>query len=39
MSVFPACSAMLSAGWFNLPQRLGDKIARLIGAAPGEVVA
>ena len=28
-----------SAGWFNLPQRLGDKIARLIGAAPGEVVA
>ena len=28
-----------SAGWFDLPQRLGDKIARLIGAAPGEVVA
>ena len=28
-----------SAGWFELPQRLGDKIARLIGAAPGEVVA
>ncbi|MEO8121050.1 MAG: kynureninase [Rhodoferax sp.] len=28
-----------SAGWFNLPQRLGDKIATLIGAAPGEVVA
>ena len=28
-----------SAGWFNLPQRLGDKIARLIGAGPGEVVA
>ena len=27
-----------SAGWFELPQRLGDKIARLIGAAPGEVV-
>ena len=28
-----------SAGWFDLPQRLGDKIARLIGAAPGTVVA
>jgi kynureninase len=28
-----------SAGWFSLPQRLGDKIATLIGAAPGEVVA
>jgi kynureninase len=28
-----------SAGWFDLPQRLGDKIAPLIGAAPGEVVA
>ena len=28
-----------SAGWVDLPQRLGDKIARLIGAAPGEVVA
>lgn len=28
-----------SAGWFELPQRLGDKIAQLIGAAPGEVVA
>ncbi len=28
-----------SAGWFNLPQRLGDKIALLIGAGPGEVVA
>jgi kynureninase len=27
------------AGWFNLPQRLGDKIAALIGAKPGEVVA
>ena len=26
------------AGWFDLPQRLGDKVARLIGAAPGEVV-
>ena len=28
-----------SAGWFTLPQRVGDKIARLIGAHPGEVVA
>jgi kynureninase len=28
-----------SAGWFDMPQRLGNKIARLIGAAPGEVVA
>ena len=28
-----------SAGWFGLPQRLGNKIAQLIGAAPGEVVA
>lgn len=27
-----------SAGWFDLPQRLGDKVARLIGASPGEVV-
>ena len=28
-----------SAGWFDLPQRTGNKIATLIGAAPGEVVA
>ncbi len=28
-----------SAGWFDLPQRLGDQIARLVGARPGEVVA
>jgi kynureninase len=28
-----------TAGWFSLPQRLGDKIARLVGAQPGEVVA
>ena len=28
-----------SAGWFDLPQRLGNKIAQLIGASPGEVVA
>ena len=32
-------SSWNSAGWFDLPQRLGDKIARLIGAGPGEVVA
>lgn len=28
-----------SAGWFELPQRLGDKIAPLVGAKAGEVVA
>lgn len=28
-----------SAGWFDLPQRTGEKIARLIGARSGEVVA
>lgn len=28
-----------SAGWFDMPQRLGNKIAQLIGAAAGEVVA
>jgi kynureninase len=28
-----------SAGWFSMPQRMGDKIAPLVGAAPGEVVA
>ncbi|HYF42127.1 MAG TPA: aminotransferase class V-fold PLP-dependent enzyme, partial [Ramlibacter sp.] len=27
-----------SAGWFEMPQRLGDKIATVIGARPGEVV-
>ena len=27
-----------SAGWIDLPQRIGDKIARLVGAAPGELV-
>jgi len=26
------------AGWFDLPSRLGDKLAPLIGAAPGETV-
>lgn len=28
-----------TAGWFQLPQMLGDKIAQLIGARPAEVVA
>ncbi|MDB5955120.1 kynureninase [Ramlibacter sp.] len=27
------------AGWFELPQRVGDKIATLVGARAGEVVA
>ena len=27
-----------TAGWIDLPQRIGDKIARLVGAAPGELV-
>lgn len=27
-----------TAGWMDLPGRIGDKIARLIGAGPGEVV-
>ena len=27
-----------TAGWIHLPQRIGDKIALLIGAGPGEVV-
>jgi kynureninase len=26
------------AGWIDLPRQLGDKIARLVGAAPGELV-
>ena len=28
-----------SAGWVDLPQRVGDKIGRLIGAAPGQTLA
>jgi kynureninase len=28
-----------TAGWFDLPARVGDRIATWIGAAPGEVVA
>ena len=27
-----------SAGWIHLPQRVGDKIARLVGAGAGELV-
>jgi kynureninase len=27
------------AGWIEMPQRVGDKIARLVGAAPGQVIA
>ncbi len=27
-----------SAGWMELPQRIGDKIARLVGAGAGELV-
>jgi len=27
-----------TAGWIDLPQRVGDKIARLVGAGDGEVV-
>src|SRR5258706_326243 len=27
-----------TAGWIDAPARLGDKIARLIGASPGEVL-
>ena len=28
-----------TAGWIDLPARIGDKIARLVGAGPGELVA
>lgn len=32
-------SSWLGADWVNSPRRIGDKIARLIGAEPGEVIA
>lgn len=32
-------SSWLDADWVSAPRRIGDKIARLIGAEPGEVVA
>lgn len=28
-----------TANWIELPRRVGDKVARLIGAGPGEVIA
>ena len=32
-------TSWLRSGWMDAPARVGDKIARLIGAAPGEVIA
>ncbi len=32
-------TSWLDADWVNSPGRIGDKIARLIGAGPGEVIA
>ncbi len=32
-------TSWLDAEWATAPQRIGDKIARLIGAKPGEVIA
>jgi kynureninase len=31
-------TSWLRSGWMDMPRRIGDKIARLIGAADGEVV-
>jgi kynureninase len=28
-----------NAGWYEMPRRIGDKIATLVGAAPGELLA
>lgn len=32
-------TSWLGADWVNAPRRIGDKIAGLLGAAPGEVIA
>lgn len=32
-------TSWLGADWVNAPRRIGDKISRLIGARPGEVIA
>lgn len=32
-------TSWLGADWVNAPRRIGDKIARLLGADPGEVIA
>ncbi len=32
-------TSWLDAEWSTAPQRVGDKIARLLGAAPGEIIA
>ena len=32
-------TSWLGAEWSTAPRRIGDKIARLLGAAPGEVIA
>ena len=34
----PRATSAESRGWITLSQRIGDKIARLIGAGPGEVM-
>lgn len=32
-------TSWVGADWVNAPARIGDKIARLLGAAPGEIIA